>query len=123
MIAKNTPRQLDKSSDYRLIPSTAMVDALNLSITESVDTGESQSGDLGVLKNILGTEASISISVDTGETREVEFKPVGACVDERLGLAAVFVWSSIPKYHTVIFFSQTGICGTYPNRHTSLRPR
>lgn len=108
MIAKNTPRQLDKSSDYRLIPSTAMVDALNLSITESVDTGESQSGDLGVLKNILGTEPSISISVDAGETREVEFKPVGACVDERLGLAAVFVWSSIPKYHTVIFFSQTG---------------
>lgn len=108
MIAKNTPRQLDKSSDYRLIPSTAMVDALNLSITESVDTGESQSGDLGVLKNILGTESSITISVDTGETREVEFKPVGACVDERLGLAAVFVWSSIPKYHTVIFFSQTG---------------
>ena len=106
MISKNTPRQLDKSSDYRLIPSTAMVDALNLSITESIDTGESGSGDIGVLKNILGTEPAFTISVDAGEPNTVEFKPVGACVDERLGIAAVFVWSSIAKYNTVLFFSK-----------------
>ena len=63
MISKNTPRQLDKSSDYRLIPNNAMVDALNLTIAESLDTGESGAGgDVGVLKNILGNKEAAFVS-------------------------------------------------------------
>lgn len=106
MISKNTPRQLDKSSDYRLIPNNAMVDALNLTIAESLDTGESGAGDVGVLKNILGNKEAAFIShTKAGSSPTIQYKPVGACVDNRLGIAAVFIWSSNPNYHRVFFYA------------------
>ena len=87
MISKNTPRQLDKSSDYRLIPNNAMVDALNLTIAESLDTGESGAGDVGVLKNILGNKEAAFVSHEKiGVSPSIQYKPVGACVDNRLGM-------------------------------------
>ena len=56
MIIKNTPQTLDKSSDYRLIPNTAMIDALNVLIDgdNTNDGGEYSLVDSGVIKNIYG---------------------------------------------------------------------
>ena len=52
-IDKITPNRLDKSSDFKLIPKTSMVDALNMIITEDNASGDGDNvGDLGVLKNV-----------------------------------------------------------------------
>ena len=54
-IDKITPNRLDKSSDFKLIPKTSMVDALNMIITEENSSGNGDNvGDLGVLKNVKG---------------------------------------------------------------------
>ena len=56
-IDKITPNRLDKSSDYKLIPKTSMVDALNILITENDGAdSNSKTGNLGVLKNIKGNQ-------------------------------------------------------------------
>ena len=54
-IDKITPNRLDRSSDFKLIPKTSMVDALNMIVTEdSANTTGDNIGDLGVLKNVKG---------------------------------------------------------------------
>ena len=56
-IDKIIPIRLDKSSDFRLVPTTSMVDALNMLITENESSGSATTtGNLGVLKNIKGNE-------------------------------------------------------------------
>ena len=54
-INKITPKRLDRSSDFKLIPPGSMVDALNMLITEDETGGDDDTiGDAGVLKNIRG---------------------------------------------------------------------
>ena len=57
-INKIIPVRLDKSSDFKRIPSTSMIDALNMIITEDDSLGANDNvGDLGVIKK-YGSEKS-----------------------------------------------------------------
>ena len=56
MIDKITPKFLDKSSDFKLVRKTSLIDALNIYI--DTETGDDNSA--GVIKPIKGTQAIIS---------------------------------------------------------------
>ena len=53
MIDKITPKFLDKSSDFKLVRKTSLIDALNIYI--DTETGDDNSA--GVIKPIKGTQA------------------------------------------------------------------
>ena len=102
MISKNTPRQLDKSTDYRLMAPTSMVDALNVLISDNTNTN-SEGGDSGVLKNIKGTVlvANNSISDDV-------YRVLGATTDTKLKLVYLYVWSSTAANQGVYVYDPDG---------------
>ena len=52
-INKITPRALDKSTDYKLVPSTALIDAVNVVYGDNASS-EDGGGDAGVVKNLKG---------------------------------------------------------------------
>ena len=56
MIDKITPKFLDKSSDFKLVRKTSLIDALNIYI--DTETGDDNSG--GVIKPIKGTKKIFS---------------------------------------------------------------
>ena len=127
MIIKNTPQTLDKSSDYRLIPNTAMIDALNVLIdsdnTMGANAGEHSLGDSGVIKNIFGNQAvqestamwqSLKATQDEAyNAQNIEgdgqvVKIIGSVVDKKLRLAYLFVWSNVISKHAVLVYDPYG---------------
>lgn len=103
MISKNTPRQLDKSTDERLIAPTSMVDALNAYISSSSDSSSEQ-GDAGVLKNIKGTTWIQNSEITSG----VSFKVLGATEDVKLKLVYLYVWSDQADRQGVYVYDPKG---------------
>ena len=88
-IDKITPIRLDKSSDYKLVPKTSMVDALNMLITEDdSDGGDGTTGNLGVLKNLKGNEV---IEYATGNAIGAgNAKIIGSVTDTKLKIIYFF---------------------------------
>ena len=107
-IDKIIPIRLDKSSDFKLVPKTSMVDALNMLITENESSGEAnETGNLGVLKNIKGN-AEISYlnathAIDTGDS-----KIIGSVTDTKLKIIYFFVWHTNALEHGVYAYDQMG---------------
>ncbi len=106
-IDKITPIRLDKSSDYKLVPKTSMVDALNMLITEDdSDGGDVTTGNLGVLKNLKGNEVIEYVSGNgVGGT---DAKIIGSVTDTKLKIVYFFVWSTDPLEHGVYAYDQLG---------------
>ena len=102
MISKNTPRQLDKSTDYRLMAPTSMVDALNVLISDNTNTN-SEGGDSGVLKNIKGTV----LVPNNGISSDV-YRVLGATTDTKLKLVYLYVWSSTAANQGVYVYDPDG---------------
>ena len=103
MISKNTPRQLDKSTDERLIAPTSMVDALNAYVSSSADS-TTLDGDSGVLKNIRGTELIATTDVSSS----VSYKVIGAVADTKIKLVYLFVWASDASKQGVYVYDPEG---------------
>ena len=77
-INKIIPVRLDKSSDFKRIPPTSMVDALNMIVTEDDSLGISDNvGDLGVIKNVKGNTAMQYLSAED-EPAPGEAKIIGS---------------------------------------------
>ena len=106
-IDKITPIRLDKSSDYKLVPKTSMVDALNMLITEDdSDGGDGTTGNLGVLKNLKGNEV---IEYATGNgIGSGNAKIIGSVTDTKLKIVYFFVWSDNINEHGVYAYDQLG---------------
>ena len=106
-IDKIIPIRLDKSSDFRLVPTTSMVDALNMLITENESSGDATTtGNLGVLKNIKGNE---EITYLTGhEVAEGNAKIIGSVTDTKLKIIYFFLWHEILNEHGVYAYDQLG---------------
>lgn len=106
-IDKITPIRLDKSSDYKLVPKTSMVDALNMLITEDEsDGGDVTTGNLGVLKNLKGNQVIEYVSgngVGGGNA-----KIIGSVTDTKLKIVYFFVWSDNINEHGVYAYDQLG---------------
>ena len=106
-IDKITPIRLDKSSDYKLVPKTSMVDALNMLITEDEsDGGDVTTGNLGVLKNLKGNQVIEYVSGNGvgGENAKI----IGSVTDTKLKIVYFFVWSDNINEHGVYAYDQLG---------------
>ena len=91
MIDKITPRTLDKSSDYKLVPKTSMIDALNIFIT---DDNVNEEGNAGVLKNIKGNRNIMYATLeDRPQYSSVALKVIGSVTDTKTQICYFFVWS------------------------------
>jgi len=107
-IDKITPTRLDRSSDFKLIPSTSMVDALNLIVTEDESgSGGDNVGDLGVLKNVKGNSA-IQFHLDLDAILPGEAKIIGSVTDSKLKIVYFFVWHEKPNEHGVWAYDPYG---------------
>ena len=94
MIDKITPKFLDKSSDFKLVRKTSLIDALNIYI--DTETGDDNSG--GVIKPIKGTQAIFSYDEFAEDTA---YKAIGSVTDENTGIVYFFVWSEDVSKHSI----------------------
>ena len=107
-IDKIIPIRLDKSSDFKLVPKTSMVDALNMLITENESSGEAnETGNLGVLKNIKGN-AEISYLSSAHAIGTGDSKIIGSVTDTKLKIIYFFVWHTNALEHGVYAYDQMG---------------
>ena len=107
-IDKIIPIRLDKSSDFKLVPKTSMVDALNMLITENESSGEAnETGNLGVLKNIKGN-AEISYLSSAHAIATGDSKIIGSVTDAKLKIIYFFVWHTNASEHGVYAYDQMG---------------
>lgn len=94
MINKIFPRKLDTSTDLKLTSKDSMVDALNVSISDSTYTGEEGSGDIGVQKNMLGNEAAIPYNSFDAIMGGVNYQVIGSVTDIKTRIVYFFVWAN-----------------------------
>ena len=90
-VNKITPRALDKSTDYKLVPSTAFIDAVNVVMTDEEATEGFEYGDVGVIKNLRGTSA-LGFHTEKDVIAEGDFKIIGSTTDHKLKLIYFFVY-------------------------------
>ena len=90
-INKITPRALDKSTDHRLVPSTAFIDAVNVVVNEDEGNAGDDGGDAGVIKNLRGNTAiqfhSLRDVIAPGDS-----KVIGTTTDHKLKLVYLYVY-------------------------------
>lgn len=115
MIDKIIPQKLDSSTDLKLTQKNSMVDALNVLITESEFVGSSNtdgdgSGDVGVLKNPLGTQSAQYVNEwDRINVNDHSTKVIGSVVDNKTKVVYFFVWSSSQDEHGVYAYDTYGV--------------
>ena len=109
MIDKLTPKFLDKSSDYKLVRKTSLIDAINIYI--DTETGEDNSG--GVIKPIKGTEAIAINDNDAALTADTAYKAIGSVTDENTGIVYFFVWSENVNEHGIWAYDSRGVLPSY----------
>ena len=107
MIDKITPRTLDKSSDYRLVSKTSMIDALNVYIT---DDGDGPEGNVGTLKNIRGN-SSVDYATEAdypSASEDSVLKVIGSVTDSKTKICYFFVWSQVAADHGIWAYDKYG---------------
>jgi len=91
-INKITPRALDKSTDHKLVPATAFIDAVNVVFGEDESNGEGDSGgDAGVIKNLRGNSA-VFYHREEDAIAPGDFKIIGTTTDHKLKLVYFYVY-------------------------------
>ena len=108
MIDKITPKFLDKSSDFKLVRKTSLIDALNIYI--DTETGDDNSS--GVIKPIKGTQA-IAFGSYEGSLADEDYKAIGSVTDENTGIVYFFVFSSKLSEHSIWAYDSRGILPAY----------
>ena len=109
MIDKLTPKFLDKSSDYKLVRKTSLIDALNIYV--DVETGGEGTG--GVIKPIKGNSGIPTSSFDEQFSEDVNYKAIGSVTDDVTGIVYFFVWSENSSEHGVWAYDHRGVLPQY----------
>jgi hypothetical protein len=111
MIDKIIPQRLDSSLDLKLTPKNAMIDALNVSFTESSSIGEESTGSVGVIKNPLGNQAALPYNgFDTipvfgnPKTHQV----IGSVTDIKTKIIYYFVYCSDKNEDSIYAYDPLG---------------
>ena len=117
MIDKLTPRFLDKSSDYKLVRKTSLIDALNIYV--DVETGGEDSG--GVIKPIKGT-APIAPMVGDEFNENTDYRAVGSVTDDSTGVIYFFVWSATAGEHGIWAYDHRGVLPVYDDANAEWLP-
>lgn len=90
-INKITPRALDKATDYKLVPATAFIDAVNVVFGEDESNEGDSGGDAGVIKNLRGN-AALSYHRPQDAIAPGDFKIIGSTTDHKLKLVYFYVY-------------------------------
>ena len=106
-INKVTPRALDKSTDYKLVPSTAFIDALNVVVNEDESSQGDDGGDSGVIKNLRGNTA-LRFHTKKDVIANGDYKVVGSVTDEKMKLIYFFVYHEDIKEQGVWVYDPYG---------------
>ena len=117
MIDKLTPRFLDKSSDYKLVRKTSLIDALNIYV--DVETGGEDSG--GVIKPIKGTAPIAPMSGDEFN-ENTDYRAVGSVTDDSTGVIYFFVWSATAGEHGIWAYDHRGVLPVYDDANAEWLP-
>lgn len=108
MIDKIVPRKLDTSVDLKLTPKDAMIDALNVSISDSHYSGAEGAGDIGVLKNIPGNTATSPYNSFDAIFGGTDYQVIGSVADLKTKIIYFFVWSNIVARQGVYAYDPQG---------------
>lgn len=108
MIDKIVPRKLDTSVDLKLTPKDAMIDALNVSISDSYSSGAEGSGDIGVLKNIPGNTATSPYNSFDAIFGDTNYQVIGSVADLKTKIIYFFVWSNIVARQGIYAYDPQG---------------
>ena len=108
MIDKIVPRKLDTSVDLKLTPKDAMIDALNVSISDSHYSGAEGAGDIGVLKNIPGNTATSPYNSFDAIFGDTDYQVIGSVADLKTKIIYFFVWSNIVARQGVYAYDPQG---------------
>ena len=120
-ISKITPRALDKSTDYKLVPSTAFIDAVNVVFSEDESSAPGdEGGDNGVTKNLKGNSA-ISFHRADDAIAEGEYKVIGTTVDRKLKLVFIYVFHEDAAESGVWVYDKEGVL-SLPTKYLNLLP-
>ena len=105
MIDKIIPRFLDKSSDYKLVRKTSLIDALNIYI--DTETGDENSA--GVIKPIKGTRG-INLNENSSSFSEGStYKVLGSTTDKNTGVIYFYVFSTSISEHSIWAYDSRGV--------------
>ena len=107
-INKITPRALDKATDHKLVPSTAFIDAVNVSLTEDESNEGDDGGDRGVIKNLKGN-SSIRFYREDDIIANGDYKVIGTTVDRKLKLVYIYVYHEILAEQGVWVYDKDGV--------------
>jgi len=108
MIDKIVPRKLDTSVDLKLTPKDAMIDALNVSITDSYSSGAEGAGDIGVLKNIPGNTATSPYNSFDAIFGDTNYQVIGSVADLKTKIIYFFIWSNIVARQGIYAYDPQG---------------
>lgn len=108
MIDKIVPRKLDTSVDLKLTPKDSMIDALNVSVTDSYSSGAEGAGDIGVLKNIPGNTATSPYNSFDAIFGDTNYQVIGSAADLKSKIIYFFVWSNIVARQGIYAYDPQG---------------
>ena len=118
-INKITPRELDKSTDYKLVPATAFIDAVNVVFGEDESNEGDDGGDAGVIKNLRGNKTVKYFSASDA-IADGDFKIIGKVEDRKFKLIYFFVYHEDPNNQGVWVYDKNGVLGL-PYRYAAFR--
>ena len=107
-INKITPRVLDKATDYKLVPSTSFIDAVNVSLTEDESNEGDDGGDRGVIKNVKGNSA-IRFYRQDDVIADGDYKVIGTTVDRKLKLVYIYLYHENLAEQGVWVYDKNGV--------------
>jgi len=108
MIDKIVPRKLDTSVDLKLTPKNSMIDALNVSVTDSYSSGAEGAGDIGVLKNIPGNTATSPYNSFDAIFGDTNYQVIGSVADLKTKIIYFFIWSNIVARQGIYAYDPQG---------------
>lgn len=108
MIDKILPKKLDTSMDLKLTPKDSMIDALNVSITDSLSSGEEGSGDVGVIKNVLGNTAVEGYNDFDLLPDIYDYRILGTVTDQKTKIIYFFVYSNQNNINSIFAYDPQG---------------
>lgn len=116
MINKIVPQKLDSSLDLKVAKPDTMVDALNISISNSLSSGSDESGDIGVLKNVLGNTPVIlgNPGIDALEPNWY-YQVIGSVTDVKTRVIYFFVYCDKRSQHAIYAYDPLGRLPLAPN--------
>jgi hypothetical protein len=122
MINKIVPQKLDSSLDLKVTKPDTMVDALNISISNSLSSQSDGSGDVGVLKNVLGNVATTFGNPDIDALLPNNYyQVIGSVTDVKTKVVYFFVYSDRISQHAIYAYDPMGRLPLTPNAAAGVR--